>query len=80
MSLLSLLPLLSHTKSDFDNIHTDIKASNDKHNSDIKSMSDQISDMNDHICAILAKVTDTRTKIDKQEGKTIDLSSKLSTY
>ena len=55
------------TKSDFDNTHTDIKASNDKYHSDMKAMNDQIFERNFHISDILAKLTYTISKTDKQE-------------
>ena len=68
------------TKSDFDNIHTDIKASNNKYHSDMKAMNDQIFERNFHISDILAKLTDTISKIDKQEEKLTNISSEISTY
>ena len=40
----------------------------------------QHSDMNNHIAAMLAKLTDTCSKTDNQEEKLAELSSKLSTY
>ena len=68
------------TKYNFVNIYYDIKFSNDKHHSDMKAMNYQISDMNDHISAILAKFTDTSSMTYKQEEKLTDLSSQLPTY
>ena len=53
-------------KYDLDNIHADIKASTDKHHSDIKSMNDHISDMKYCISFVLEKLTDTSSKTDKQ--------------
>ena len=40
----------------------------------------QHSDMNDHISAMLPKLTDTSPETEKQEEKIIEFSSKLSTY
>ena len=60
-------------QSDLDNMHTDIKASNDKHHSEIKSTNKQIS-------AMIATLTDTSVKTNKQEEKLTELSSKISTY
>ena len=45
---------------DLDNIHNDIKAMTEKHQSDMKTLIDHISDM-------LTKLTDTSSKTDKQE-------------
>ena len=59
--------LTSLSKSDFDNIHKDIKAMTDKHHSDTKYLNDHISDM-------LEKLIDTRSKTDKQEEQLTDIS------
>ena len=65
------LPYL--TKYNLDDINTDIKSSNYKHHSKMKSM-------NEHIAGMLAKLTDTSSNTDNQEEKLIDISLKLSTY
>ena len=49
-----------------ENIHTKIKASNDKHHSDTKFTNDHISDMNNHICDMLVKITDTSSNTGKK--------------
>ena len=46
----------------------------------MKAMNDHISDMNNHISALLAKLTGTSSNTDNQEEKLTDISSKLSTY
>ena len=75
---LAIVPPISPTspylsKSDLDSIHNDIKAMTGKHHSDIKYFNDHISDM-------LANLTDTISKTDKQEVKLTYISSKISTY
>ena len=64
-------PYLS--KYDLNNNHNDIKAVNDKHNSDMKTLNNRIS-------AMITKLTDTSSNTYKQEKQPKDISSKLSTY
>ena len=72
------------TKSDLDNIHTDIKASINKYQYEIKAMTHKhhsgMRAMNDHISAMIAKLTDTSSKIYKKVEELIELSYKLSAY
>ena len=82
LNIIPTIPPTSHTspyltKSDLENIHTEIKAFNDKHPSDMKSMNNHISDMNDLVSAMLAKHTGRSYKKDKKEEKITEISSKL---
>ena len=63
----------SLSKSDLNNNQNDIKSMTEKHHYDMKTL-------NDHIYAMLTKVTDTSSKIYKQEEELIEISSKLSNY
>ena len=64
---------LSLSKCDLNKIHNYIKAMSDKHHSDTNTLNEHISDM-------LTKLTNTSSKIDKQEEELADISSKLSIY
>ena len=82
---LAIVPTIYHTSPYLNiyyinNIHTDIKASTEKHRSDMKCTNNHISDMKYHITVMLSKVTDTGSKTDKQEEKITGLSYKISTY
>ena len=46
----------------------------------MKAMNNHISDINNQISAMLAKLTDKTSKTDKQEEKLTYISYKLSTY
>ena len=58
-------------KYDIGNIHNDIKSMTNKHQSDMKSMNDHITDMradtNNRISTMLVKLTDTSSKTDKKD-------------
>ena len=78
---LAIVPPIPHTsltssyltKSDLNNTHTYIKASNNKHHSETRAM-------NEHIPAMFAELTHTSIKTNKQEEKLTDISYKISTY
>ena len=57
------------TQSDLNNIY-----------SDMRSINYHITEINNHISTMIAKLTDTSSNTDTQEEQLKDISSKLSTY